>query len=208
MADRSRILVVDSPGGQVDSAWEGCFPECDLVRVAGLANILPLLQTGSFAGIFFNTRSTEIGQRAASLLQADSILAVLKEGVAVVTPDLRILWANETFQKWCGEPVKGRGFYEALGSPDILGPDYCPFHTALAGQTVLTRLHRDNLYFELNVTPILDAAGKVSQLISLCRDITAEVQQQQKLDALHQAGRELAGLTAEQLADMDVDDRI
>ena len=208
LADRSRILVVDSPGGQADSAWEGCFPECDLVRVAGLANILPLLQSGSFAGIFFNTRSTEIGQRAASLLQADSILAVLKEGVAVVTPDLRILWANETFQKWCGEPVKGRGFYEALGSPDILGPDYCPFHTALAGQTVLTRLHRDNLYFELNVTPILDPAGKVSQLISLCRDITAEVQQQQKLDALHQAGRELAGLTAEQLADMDVDDRI
>ena len=38
--------------------------------------------------------------------------------------------------------------------------------------------------------------------------MTALVQQQQKLDALHKAGRELAGLSAEQLADMSVEDRI
>src|SRR5260370_1300570 len=129
LSDRSRILVVDSPAeAKADNSLEGCFPECDLVRVAGLANILPLLQTGSFAGIFFNTRSPAVGQRAASLLQADSILAVLKEGVAVVTPDLRIDWANDTFPKRCSEAVKGRGFYEALGSPDILSPHYCPSH--------------------------------------------------------------------------------
>ena len=51
-------------------------------------------------------------------------------------------------------------------------------------------------------------AGRVQQLIALLRDVTAEVQQQQKLDALHQAGRELAALDAEQLADMGVEERI
>ena len=85
MADRSRILVVDSPEGKANGGLEGCFPECDLVRVTGLPHLLSLLQTGTFAGIFFNTRSAEVGLRAASLLQADSILAVLKEGVAVVS---------------------------------------------------------------------------------------------------------------------------
>ena len=47
-----------------------------------------------------------------------------------------------------------------------------------------------------------------SRLIVLLRNITAEVIQQQKLDALHQAGRELAGLDPEQLAEMDVPSRV
>ncbi len=204
MPDRPRILVFDDPAGP---ALAGLALAGELVQVANFSEALARLQAEPFDGIFVNTRA-EACSRTTSLLQADSILAVMKEGVAVVTPDLNIIWANAAFEKWCGAAVKGRGFYEAFGSPDILGPDYCPFHTALAGRSATTRLHRDNHYLELHVTPIGDPTGKVNQLISLCRDITAEFQQQQKLDALHQAGRELAALTADQLAEMDVADRI
>ena len=48
----------------------------------------------------------------------------------------------------------------------------------------------------------------VSRLIVLVRNVTPEVVQQQKLDALHQAGRELSGLDAEQLAEMNVPSRV
>src|SRR5262249_54982252 len=113
------------------------------------------------------------------------------------------------FESLCGGPPRGRGFYEALGSPEILGPDYCPFHTALAGKAVTTRLHcRDNHYVELTVTPIYEADGTIGQLIGLGRDVTAEVHQQHKLDAIHRAGRELAPLSPEQLAEMSVEERI
>jgi len=187
---------------------------------------MALLQTEAFDGVFASTSDPRLWQRAGSLLQTDFLLEVLGEGVAIVQPDLRILWANATFDKWCasdaaspsltandakghGEPTKGKPFYEALGSPQILGPDYCPFHTALAGRSVTTRLHRhDGQYLELRIAPVGDQPGKVDQLISLLRDVTAEVQQQQKLDALHQAGRELASLTTQQLAEMDADERV
>src|SRR5205807_3119823 len=77
------------------------------------------------------------------------------------------------------------------------------------GTTVTTRLHfRDNRYIELQVTPVYDADGKVIQLISHGRDVTAQVHQQQKLDALHQAGRELADLSSDQLAEMSVEERV
>jgi len=208
LSERPRILVVDGLDGKAGNVPEGMLPTADLVHAAGLGDALARLQAGSFDGMFVNTSAAEACLRTSSLLQAEAILEVMREGVAVVTPDLRIIWANTTFEKWCGEPVKGRGFYEALGSPDILGPDYCPFHTALASRSISTRLHRGSNYLELTVTPVMDSAGKVAQLISLCRDVTAEVQQQQKLDALHQAGQELAALTADQLADMDVTDRI
>ncbi len=146
---------------------------------------------------------------AALELQNDFILEVLGEGVAVVLPDLRILWANPTFEKRCGGPVQGKSFYEALDHPDILGPDFCPFHTSLAGKSVTTRLRcRDHQYLELDVTPIADEAGQIHQFVSLCRDVTAQVQQQHKLDALQQASRELAGLQMDQLAEMSVEERI
>ncbi len=185
-----------------------CLEGCELVRVGSFSDGLALMKETSFDGVFLASPQPECGGRIRSLLQADAVLAVLEEGVAVVSPDLQITWANPTLDKWCGEPARGRGFYEALGSPKILGPDYCPFHTALAGRAVSTRLHCHSRYLDLHVTPLCDPAGKVIQLISLCREVTAEVQQQQKLDAIHQAGQELAALTAGQLAEMDVDDRI
>jgi two-component system, sensor histidine kinase SagS len=194
---------------QPGSPVERCEPACEIVRAATVADGLARLRTEQFDGVYANPQDPALWERAGSLLQADYILDVLGDGIALVHPDLRITWANTAFEKWCGGPVKGRTFYEALGSPNILGPDYCPFHTALAGKPVTTRLHcRDNLYVELSVTPVCDTTGKVSQLISLARDVTALVQQQQKLDALHKAGRELAGLSAEQLEEMSVEDRI
>ena len=86
----------------------------------------------------------QLGQmaQAENLLQAGRILEALADGVAVVNPDLRITWANRTFETWCGGPVLDRGFYDALGSPEILGPDYCPFHNALAGKDPAVNIHK------------------------------------------------------------------
>jgi CheY-like chemotaxis protein/GAF domain-containing protein len=202
-------LVFDGPGLDAGPFLHRCQAECDIVRAANIGEGLGLLRTERFDGVYANPQDPAIWDRAGSLLQADYILDVLGDGIALVSPDLRITWANRTFEKWCGGPVKGRTFYEALGSPNILGPDYCPFHTALAGKSVTTRLHcRDNLYVELSITPVCDTTGKVSQMISLARNVTRLVQQQQKLDALHKAGRELAGLSTEQLAEMTVEERV
>lgn len=143
------------------------------------------------------------------LLRNDFILELLGEGVALVKPDMHIVWANSTFEKWCAGPVQGRNFYEALGNPKILGPDFCPFHSALANKPVVTRLNlRDNRALELRVSCLKDGDGKIQQLLSLCRDVTSEVQQQQKLDALHQASRALADLQVEQLGEMSAEERI
>jgi CheY-like chemotaxis protein len=175
-----------------------------------LVRSLQALRSDRFDGLFLDTRDTGVRQWMGNLLQAERILEALPDGVAVVGADLRIVWANTTFEHWCGGgPPATRGFYDALGSPEILGPDYSPFHTALAGRSAITRLHgRDNRYMELHVAPIHDGDERIRQLIVLGRDVTSEVLQQQKLDALHQAGQELAALSPEQLAEMSVEERI
>jgi CheY-like chemotaxis protein len=178
--------------------------------VDSLARGLDLLRKEQFDGFYADTHDPRIWQRAANLIQAERILKTLPDGVAVVTPDLRIVWANAAFEQWCGGTVTGRGFYEALCSPEILGPDYNPFHTALGGTNTTTRLlySRENRYLELYVTPIIESDGKITQLISLARDVTEEANQQQKLNALHQATRELVPLSPDELSEMSAPERI
>jgi CheY-like chemotaxis protein len=209
LAGRPRILVfAGQTGGGADVP--GLPPGWDVVRATGVAQALALLRSGGpFDGLFVPATDAHLWDRAAALLQHESVLEVLDEGVAAVSPDLRVLWSNAAFEKWCGGPSRGKVLCEALGSHTFLGPDPAPFSTALAGKSATARLSvRGDHFLELRVTPLLDEAGRVRQLIVLCRDVTAEVQQQQKLDALHQAGRELALLNAGQAAEVSPEERV
>lgn len=208
MSEKPRILVFDGTRQVQADPLMGCADHMDLVRVATLGEGLQLLRREAFDGIFAATRDPRKLQRLQSLLQTDGILEKMGEGVAVVAPDLCILWANPTLELWCGGPVQGRKFYEALGSPEILGPEFSPFYRTPPIKPVSTRLHRGHQFLELRVAPVFDETGRVQQFLAMCRDVTAEVHQQQKLDALHQAANELASLAADQLAEMDVDERI
>ena len=67
---------------------------------------------------------------------------------------------------------------------------------------------RNNRYFRVTVTPVFDAQNTLTHLIALTRDITDETHQEQKIDAIHKAGEELADLTPEELSEMGVDERI
>ena len=138
------------------------------------------------------------------MLQSGAILEVLGEGVAVLQTDSRILWANATFESWCAAPAAGQLFFEALGNPTLLGPNVTPLDSVRLGNSVQTRLKQREQYFELRLAPIIDATGHIQQIMALCRDNTSEVQQQQKLDALHQAGGELASLQS----DLNAEDRV
>ncbi|GIW82417.1 MAG: two-component system response regulator [Gemmatales bacterium] len=208
VSDRPRILVIEGARNSAGDLLEQA--DFDVVRVENLASGLPLLRSEHFDGVYADTRDSSVRQWAGNLLQSERILESLSDGISVVNADLKIVWANSTFEKWCGGPVRHRGFYEALGAPEILGPDYSPFHTALTGTSTSTRLHtRDNRFLQLRITPLIENdKDSIRQFICLARDATSEVQQQQKLDALHQAGLELAALTPDQLAEMTVEERI
>jgi two-component system, sensor histidine kinase SagS len=209
VAERPRILVLDGSGSALADLWKKCQPDCELVQVDSPLRVLASLRQERFDAVLADARDHALWGRANSLLQAEKILEALHDGVAVVTADLHVVWANPAFERWCGGPAAGRGFFDALGSPEVLGPDYSPFHTALDGKPAATRLHlRDKRFLDLQITPVLDAHHKVTQLIVLCRDVTAEAQQRHKLDALHQAGNEIAGLNASQLAEMIVEERV
>jgi two-component system, sensor histidine kinase SagS len=206
LADRPRVLVFTGSEASADAALAGLEAIWEIVRAPTLKDGLARLQAGEhFDGLFVPAQSPGAWQRTAALLQHEAILEELGDGVAIVHPDLRIAWANPSFEKWCGGAPEGTRCDEALGTPGLLAP----LQAACAGRSTQVRLPvRDNRYVDLRLAPLTDPQGQVRQVVVLCREATTEVQRQQKLDALHQASREIAARNAEQLAAMSVEERV
>jgi GAF domain-containing protein/ActR/RegA family two-component response regulator len=142
------------------------------------------------------------------LKRAEHIIGALDKGIAVISPDLIVRWANEPFRKWCSEDPVGRPFFEALGTPQDARPSDDAFHTALSGSPACFRLRQsNNLLLDVNVSPVREDA-QVVELVALCDDVTNAVARQQKLNALYLASQDLDSLDPDQLADMNVTCRV
>ena len=83
---------------------------------------------------------------------AAAILEQLPDGIALVSRNDGICWANGRLAGWCGRSdVCGLDFFEALGRPEVLGPDATPFRTAIESGRMTTATLRtaDNRYFHV-----------------------------------------------------------
>ncbi len=154
------------------------------------------------------------------LVRDERILDHLPDGVVLLDASDTICWANPLFLSWCGRgDLTGSGFLAALGNPEVLGPEFSPFHAALAsGRTSSTTLRTaDNRYFHLHAAPLLEGIEgqppvteppATDHVVVSIRDVTHTILEQQKRAAIHQAGQKLADLSPGELADMTIEERI
>jgi CheY-like chemotaxis protein/PAS domain-containing protein len=164
-----------------------------------------------FAGVYVSSKYLQEALAIAKLLQNEQVLEGMPDGVVLLDSDNSIIWGNGRLCEWSGrDSVVGANFYSVLGSPEILGPDFCPFHTALAtGKATSSTLRSgENHYYHVHAAPVREGASPPRRLIVSVRDVTNEVHQQQKMAAIHQAGMELADLAPGEIAHMAVRDRI
>jgi CheY-like chemotaxis protein/PAS domain-containing protein len=211
VADKPRLLVIERDAHPAFPARDQFSDHFDVVTARSVARALVLLREQTFSGVYVDSAQLAAVRWAGLLIQADEILDAIADGVAVVDPDLRISWANPEFHALCDPGVEtiGTKFYKALGNPEVLGPDPCPFTSAVASKTPATTGLRisANRYLRVTVTPLFDASDTLTHLIALTRDITDETQQQLKINAIHKAGDELADLTPEELSELGVEER-
>ncbi len=210
MTEKPRLLVIDREGAPGKASLDGLAVAFDVTTVRTSSKALALLRDGKFSAVYVDSSQFSSVRLFGVMIQAEEILEAISDGVAVVDPDLKLIWANPEFQLLTSRPdVVGVSFYDALGQPEILGPESCPFTTAVASRaTAGTALKiAGGRYLRLTVTPVFDGAGDLTHLIALTRETTDETQQQLKVNAIHQAGDELADLTPEELSEMGVEER-
>lgn len=222
--------VGSDPPGKFDSG--GASARHDVVVVNSVLEAANELNQTPFDGVWIDQSYLPKMGQWAGLLQSSAMLRDMPEGVALLDDHHRVLWANRRLLQWSGRESLQPSvtFYELLDNPEIMGPDFCPFHTAMAtGVESSSTLHsNDNRYFQVHAAPIgmgqsEFGQGNASQvdkgdeetfattsrhLIVTVGDITEEILQQQKIAAIHKAGRELADLRPREIFMMEVDDRI
>jgi len=211
VAGKPRVLVIERDRQSGSTAREQLSHYYDLVTAKSLARALVLLREQDFDGVFVDSTQLSAVRWGGVLIQSEEILKAIAEGVAIVDPDLQIIWANPEFNSLVVEAIEplGSKFYRALGNPEVIGPDPCPFTSAVASRAPSSTNLRigANRYLRITVTPVFDSSENLTQLIALTRDITDETQQQLKVNAIHKAGDELADLTPEELAELGVEER-
>jgi two-component system, sensor histidine kinase SagS len=211
VAEKPRLLLIERESHLDGSLRDQLSSLFEVVSARTMSRALVLLREQEFAGVYVDTGQLSAVRWAGMLIQADEILDAIADGVAVVDADLKIIWANPEFESLVetGVALVGVKFYQALGNPENLGPDPCPFTTAVSThQAAATELRiGTNRYLRVSVTPVFDSEDNLTHLIALTREITDETQQQLKVNAIHKAGDELADLTPEELAEMGVEER-
>lgn len=181
-------------------------------------------------------RSLEVGVAKISVagMAAEDILNCLPDGLAVLSPDLSIVWANQCFGEWFGGVDRaGEDFYSALGNPEVLGSGKCPLQGCLTSgrkysatlKTDSTGQSANSAYYHVHAVLLESAEGKglrlaagvadkvaevadQGRIVVTLSDITEEVLQEQKLAAIHQAGAKLTDLKPDEIFAMDVEQRI
>jgi len=185
----------------------------DVVTAPDAAAAVDRLRAEAFAGVVADV-PTALGGLAA-YRRDEVVLAHLDKGVGVIDPAGNVVWANAALRALCpddGPDPVGRSLMSALGATTLASDVPDPFSTARRGTPVAFRVYRpgdpDRPYVDVSLRPVVGPAGQVDQQVVIAHNVTPEVEQQRKLDALHAAGRELADLDPDQLAEMNVPSRV
>jgi len=204
------LLICDSPENTRHLLADAADSH-EVLAVQNLMQALAHLRRESFAGVFVAAEYVHQAFEIGKLLQNEQILEGMPDGVMLLDSDNIIIWSNSRLKEWSHrDNVVGENFYSILGSPEILGQIFCPFHTALAtGQATGSTLRSgENRYYHMHAVPLGEVEGPARHLIVAIREVTHEIHQQQKLAAIHQAGMELADLSPDELFQMAVAERI
>lgn len=218
MQQLPRILVVGS-GVNAQPLREALIGRCEALEAdSGLettsAEFVSRLIAGEFQAVCVPTPTKHVEALAGALLLPESggILSALPDGIAVLDLRLQIVWCNAAMDRLVGGlAVRGRSIQELFPGEFLPGADPSPFLTAgETRQSSRTQLDLGERGFvQLDVVPVgWSAGGEVGHFVVVVRDITQETRRQRKLSAIFEAGLELGDMSAEDLRDMSVENRI
>ncbi len=211
-SSRPKVLYLGGTHDQQIDLRGHLGADVEVVEVASPVRVVSEFARDEYVAVYCDADHFVAATDVARLIRNDRLLETMPDGVVLLDSGNTILWSNGRLRTWCGrDEVIGENFYRVLGSPEILGPDYCPFHTALSTSTASASTLRstDNKYYRIHAAPILEVGQDMPQnLVVTIRDVSEEVLQQQKLAAIHQAGAELADLTTDEIANLSIEERI
>jgi CheY-like chemotaxis protein/PAS domain-containing protein len=211
LSNARRILCIRGNSEQPLELPFSVDESTEVVTTHSITHALVMVGREKFDGLFVCPNALERAIDLGQLIRSDLILEQMPDGVVMLDASNHVIWANKKICEWTDvKETYDKNFYELFLNPDILGPDFCPFHTAVSTGRASSSTLRvgENRYFQMHAAPIFDRDQQPPNLIVSLRDVTTETIQRQKLEAIHRAGLELADLTADEVMEMGIEERI
>lgn len=201
---RPRVLVF-GPVPPASPALAGC----DTVRLSDAVAVADALHDGGFSAVVSDP--AQLSEFLTEFRRDALILSYADRGMAFTDLTGRIRWSNPRLKEWCGDDPAGATLMAALGTSAVATDLPDPLAAVAGGSPVAVRAYRPGRapeYLDVAAHPVYGPDGTVAQVLVLCRDVSGEVERQRKLDALHQAGRELVELDAADIAQVSLPERV
>ncbi|GAB5439873.1 MAG: response regulator [Fuerstiella sp.] len=205
MTSKPRLLV---SGDSQEATSQFCRLMGDSVEVVDpdsphAANADGVLFAGEFA------KRTDVLQ-----LCAKGFLDSVPDGLLLIDSENRIVWHNQTFINLAAAepPLVGLAFLEAMGQPEVISPAVVPLNMSPGpGQiikAVLKMGEREYAAIRAGRTELSLGDSEARSFTTLVvRDVSEEILENNKREAIYRAGIELGDLSPEEITEMSHEDR-
>lgn len=148
----------------------------------------------------------------------DGYLDTIPDGLALINSDEQIVWHNKTLLQVLerGESLVGQSLFDALDNPELVAPKSVGLHPEASEiikavyrfgerRFLALRAGRSGIASERSAEPGGDAGCVLTSIV--IRDVSDEVLENQKREAIYKAGIELGDLSPDEITDMSHEDR-
>ncbi len=205
----TKILVLRGHSRMHGAVVQALQQSAEVVEVTTIEEAIDQLRTDQYAAIFSDAGDFLPLERALLSQQANLILNTIGEGVCIVDGEGHMTWMNKRLENWpeqlhaeiCKNCREAHQFFKAAISS---GANSQP-----SSRSKRYQLNLDHqMYWEMIVSPVVSPTGKVTQVVAVVWDNTAQRRLQQKLDAIDRAGSELVRLESEAIEKLSVTERL
>ena len=204
-AIRQRMLVIGKTGSTVPKIKELTGEKVEVISADDVT--LP-----DASADFVVVESSEPQLMSDLQVSAMGLLSALPDGIVLLDEDLIIRWHNTTFRQLLrtADILIGKPLQDIIRPAD--GTDLrriaVPASPGEAASLTVRREDRSSLGLRLTRTTInLEGTHKQAMILTV-RDVSTQVIEKQKQDAIYRAGLEMGNLTTEEVTAMSHEERI
>jgi len=188
--DVRKLLVLRGPALEAQGILELLGERFQVEVAEELDDALAALRENNYDAVLAETADFLPLERGVVTQQASVVLETLGDGVCVVGPRGEMVWANRRLRQFPTEIL------DKLRSSCL--KVYEQFALRHDGESLRARrfslMPPDGGYFEVICSPVRDRSGALRMVAAVVVDATHQRRQQQKLNAIDRAGRELVRL--------------